>query len=318
MTDLFQVVRELERERGSRIWCMLQSGTHHICGPSMRAIYSAREAIGKGRKIEILLHSPGGHPQFAYAIMKFFRRRFREVNVIVPIRGKSAATLMCLGANRVFMGELAELGPIDIQIDDPVEQGAKSFSPLDEFKSIEFMREQAIEWMYYYAVVMHSEYGISLKEGLKDSVPLVTSLMRPLFEQIEPLEMGGNRRALAIAEDYASRMLKLVGRRNVKEVVHRLVWEYPSHDFWMDIEEANDAGIAVEPLQQKHDYQLTKAIIDFTEDFYYGFAPKARTPRAERPVRPRQASKRSEVPSRANGRNGGSAEKRPETTRAAV
>jgi hypothetical protein len=319
MSELFDVVRTIERERGCRIWCILQSGQHHMCGPTMYSIYSGRDQIGRGKKIEILLHSSGGHPQYAYAVMKFFPRRFREVNVLVPIRAKSAATLMCLGANKVFMGELAELGPIDIQIDDPVEQGAKSFSPLDEFKSIEFMREQAIEWMHYYAVVMHKEYGISIKEGLKDSVPLVTNLLRPLFEQIEPLEMGGNRRALSIAEEYATRMLALTGNKGAKDIVHRLVWEYPSHDFWMDIEESADAGISVASLPEAQDRQLTKAIINYKEEFYYGFAPKTRTPRQSRPVRPAPPRQAAAVPRRANsGRNGRRAEKRPEAPRAAV
>ena len=243
---LHDIVRKLEGERGCRIWCVVHRGANHFCGPTMHSIYAARERIGTGKKVEILLNSGGGHPQIAYEVMKFFRRRFKEVNVIVPLLAKSAATLMCLGADKVFMGELAELGPIDIQIDDPVEHGAKSFSPLDEFKSLEFMREQAIEWMHYYAVVMHQEYGMSIKEGLKDSIPLVTGLMSPMFQQIEPLEMGGNRRALAIAEEYATRMLALTGNRNARKIVHRMVWEYPSHDFCIDFEEATDAGLPVE------------------------------------------------------------------------
>jgi ClpP class serine protease len=41
---------------------------------------------------------------------------------------------MSLGADAIFMGEFAELGPVDVQIQDPVERGAEPLSPLDEFK----------------------------------------------------------------------------------------------------------------------------------------------------------------------------------------
>jgi hypothetical protein len=274
ISTLLEVVRELEKERDSRIWCMVHRGRGHICGPTMYALYSGRDGIGKGKKVELLLHSPGGHPQIAYKAMKFFRSRFKEVNVIVPLLAKSSATLMCLGADRIFMGELAELGPIDIQIDDPVIHGEKSFSPIDEFKSIEFMREQAIEWIQFYAVVMHREYGMSIKEALKDSVPLVSGLMRPLFEQIEPLEMGGNRRSLAIAEEYANRMLELSGNENARSIVRQFVWEYPSHDFCIDFEEAKKHGLPVERLTETQDRRLTKAIIQLgKEDSYHGFPP---------------------------------------------
>ena len=45
------------------------------------------------------------------------RERFTEnFTIIVPNFAKSAATMMCLGADKIMMGYLAELGPIDPQI----------------------------------------------------------------------------------------------------------------------------------------------------------------------------------------------------------
>ena len=95
----------LEVERGSRIWCMTHKGRGYICYPTKAYLVGDRENIGKGKKLEILLHSNGGHPDIAYAAMKFFRRRFGTVNIFVPLVAKSAATLMCLGADKVIMGE---------------------------------------------------------------------------------------------------------------------------------------------------------------------------------------------------------------------
>ena len=166
MSALHDVVNELQKERGCPIWCIVHCNYGHICAPAMWSVYSARHKVGHGEKIEILLHSGGGHPEIAFTVMKFFRRRFKEVNTIVPLTAKSSAALMCLGADHIYTGELADLGPIDIQIDDAYEHGERSFSPLDEFKSMEFLRELSIEWMNYYANLMKFQYGTSLKQGL--------------------------------------------------------------------------------------------------------------------------------------------------------
>ncbi len=279
MSAFHDLIRELEKERQSRIWCMAHcSGEAHICGPTMFSILQNRDAIGSGERVELLLHSGGGHPDIAYRVMKFFRRRFKEVNVIVPLTAKSAATIMCLGADKIYFGELADLGPIDIQIDDNVEHGRRSFSPLDEFKSLEFLREQALEWMDYYAAVMNARYGLSIKEALKDSVPLVTAVMRPVFEQIDPVEMGGYRRAIAIGEEYAKRMLALTGHPNARQIIRSAVWGYPSHDFCIDFEEAMSLGLPVERLPADQDRRLTAAIVAIEEDSYHGFVPQPPPP----------------------------------------
>ena len=312
---LLAAVRVIEKQRDSKIWCVIHNGRDHICGPTMYSLFAGRDKIGKGKKLELLLHSPGGHPDIAYKAMKFFRRRFDEVNVIVPMFAKSAATLMCLAADHIYMGEFAELGPIDIQIDDQVQHGSKNFSPLNEFKSIEFMREQAIEWMDYYAVVMNAQYGLSLKEALKDSVPLVSSLMRPMFEQIEPLGMGEHRRALAISEEYANRMIALTGNPNASRIVKRIVWDYPSHEFCIDFEEVLGLGLPVERLSEDQDRLLTRAIVGLQrDDSYHGFATDDSKDAAEPKVREGRARAGTKAKQHVNGRDRAGTEERVRTT----
>jgi hypothetical protein len=243
-------------------------------------------------------------------VMKFFRRRFQEVNVIVPLAAKSAATLMCLGADKIYMGEMADLGPIDIQIDDTYEHGSKSFSPLDEFKSMEYLREMSIEGMDYYASLMNSQYGVSIKQGLEASVPLISELMRPIFGQIDPIKMGGYRRAIAIGEEYAKRMLALTGNPKAMQIVQTMVWEYPSHDFAIEFEEAQQLGLPVERLPEAQDQSLTAGILGVGKDHYHGFVPtQSRTAiSSAKPVR--KSRKAPPARQRVNGSEGGRAQER--------
>ncbi len=309
MNNLHNVVEELQQVRGCPIWCVVHCNYGHICHPTLWSVYSTRHKIGTGEKIEILLHSGGGHPEIAFTVMKFFRRRFKEVNAIVPLLAKSSAALMCLGADNIYMGELADLGPIDIQIDDSYEHGERSFSPLDEFKSMEFLRELSIEWMDYYASLMNAQYGTSVKQGLQDSVPLVTELMRPIFEQIDPIKMGGYRRAIAIGEEYAKRMLALTGNDRADEIIKKLVWDYPSHDFAIDFEETKGLGLPVQRLPEEQDQKLSAAILSVERAHYHGFVPSRQADKATRAVRKSRAAGAA-TRRRVNGSYENSAEER--------
>jgi hypothetical protein len=311
MSKLHEVVDQLQQERGCPIWCIVHCNYGHICAPAIWSVYNARHKVGQGDKIEILLHSGGGHPDIAFTVMKFFRRRFKEVNALVPLTAKSSAALMCLGADHIYTGELADLGPIDIQIDDAYEHGERSFSPLDEFKSMEFLRELSIEWMDYYANLMKVQYGISLKQGLHDSVPLVTGLMRPIFGQIDPIKMGGYRRSIAIGEEYAKRMLALTGNENAEQIIRKMVWEYPSHDFSIDFEEAKELGLPVERLPESQDHKLTAAILNIERDHYHGFVPSRQAAKPVRTVRKgRAAGAGATARRRVNGSDGTRPEER--------
>jgi hypothetical protein len=271
VTEFRAKIHALEQERDSRIFCLIHHGQNHICHPTMRAVYANRAETGYGARLEILMHSPGGHPDFAFQVMKFFRRRYKEVNIIVPLMAKSAATLMCLGADRVFMGEFGDLGPIDIQIDDPVDKGDRAISPLDEFKSLEYMRDMAIEWLAYFSALAREDFGMSVKQALEHGVPFITGLMQPILGQIDPLEVGSYRRSLAIAEEYGKRMLDLTGQQNDR-LVHELVWEYPAHSFCIDYEEADRLGLPVEKLSDEQDHRFCEAVLGLEKGYYHGFA----------------------------------------------
>ena len=66
--------------------------------------------------VSLLIDAPGGDPLASERIIQVFRNYSNEnFEVIVPCRAKSAATMICLGANQILMGPAAELGPIDPQ-----------------------------------------------------------------------------------------------------------------------------------------------------------------------------------------------------------
>ncbi len=70
----------------------------------------------KGKKLDVLIHSPGGYPEAAEALVKMLRRQFENIRFIVPAFAKSAATMLAMSGNEILMAPDAELGPIDPQM----------------------------------------------------------------------------------------------------------------------------------------------------------------------------------------------------------
>jgi hypothetical protein len=68
------------------------------------------------RDLYMVLRTRGGDPDAAYVAMRYLQRAFREVDVAVMEHAWSAGTLFLLGADRVHLGPVAVLGPLDFQI----------------------------------------------------------------------------------------------------------------------------------------------------------------------------------------------------------
>ena len=84
-------------------------------------IYQALSGIRHSQRKDVLLVlvSRGGLVVPAYQISKLCREWSKDKFVVgVPRHAKSAATMICLGADAVHMGPLGHLGPIDPQFTD--------------------------------------------------------------------------------------------------------------------------------------------------------------------------------------------------------
>ncbi|MGH2759267.1 MAG: SDH family Clp fold serine proteinase [Actinomycetota bacterium] len=77
------------------------------------------------RRLDLILHSPGGFPQAAEQMLNYLRTQFDYIRALVPLQAKSAATMLALGADEIVMGRHSELGPIDPQIIVPVPEGSR-------------------------------------------------------------------------------------------------------------------------------------------------------------------------------------------------
>ena len=89
-----------------------------------------------GDQLDLILHSPGGYPEAAEAIVAYLRSRFADIRVIVPQLAMSAATMIACAADKIVLGKHSFLGPTDPQIMLATPLGVRSVpaqSVLDQF-----------------------------------------------------------------------------------------------------------------------------------------------------------------------------------------
>lgn len=176
-------------------------------------IYSAARTVDKAKPLLLIVNSPGGDIASAYQIAKVCREHTEgNFAVAIPRRAKSAATLICCGADTIHMGSLSELGPIDPQFG--------GIPALAYKHSLEHIAELATKY------------------------PAASSMFSDYLQKTLPVQaLGYFERVAASATQYAdlllsSRRSAATDARHNAETARRLVYSYKDHGFVIDAREA--------------------------------------------------------------------------------
>lgn len=192
------------------------------------------------KEVILWLTTPGGNPDAAYSMARLLQRKYQAFTIYVNGWCKSSGTLMCLGASKIIMGDLAQLGPLDIQILNREEFGERhsGLNPIEALRGISY---QSIEVLRQQFLDMRFGGGLSTRQALEVATNLTGQLMSPITSQLDIMKYGEFTRSLRIANEYGSRLAKYQQTSNVRsEAITLLTNGYPSHGFVIDREEATE------------------------------------------------------------------------------
>ncbi len=202
------------------------------------------------KEIDIILQTPGGDIDAAFNIIKLLRHSSDIVNILVPLFSKSAGTLICLGADKLILTTLSELGPLDTQIREQQEDGPPAYrSALNGFKALEQVQLHTLETMDVATKLILNRSGMKISEAIKLATGFSGNTSGTLYQQVDPKKIGEYARALEIGERYGITVLTRYMKWNMEEadlVVKKLVKGYPAHGFIIDAEELNILGLPAE------------------------------------------------------------------------
>lgn len=97
-------------------WLTKSNINSDINDMDMTGFMNAIKGMDCSKGLDLVLHTPGGFPVAAEAIIKYLRSKFgKDIRVIVPQLAMSAGTMMACSGKAIVMGKHSSLGPIDPQ-----------------------------------------------------------------------------------------------------------------------------------------------------------------------------------------------------------
>ena len=208
--------------------------------------------------LTLILDAPGGDGLAAERIIRACRSYTKkDFETIVPARAKSAATMVCLGSDRILMGRTSELGPIDPQV------------PMK-------LHGDRMEWVAaHYVVKTYDDLlfkAVQLQEGHIE--PYLQQLSKFSAINIEQL-----RAAQKLSESIAVNSLKngMLKDKTPEQIQQRIKkFTDPeitmSHGRAVTISDCNDCGLNVQEIAPDcdlwktvwHLYMRSKYVVDST------------------------------------------------------
>ena len=202
--------------------------------------------------VDVWLDSPGGSARDAYKIALLLRSIACRVRVVIPDYAKSAATLLSLVADEIYMGPAAELGPLDVQLDYEKCPGMR-VSALDRIGNLNQITEAAREIVLGLGGEVRYKTRLGRGETVSVMADLASSLLKPLVSQVDPTILHQSNRMLKEAADYGKRlMLTREGcpRELAISLPKRLTKDYPTHGYAISLDEAAELGLPVKPIAE--------------------------------------------------------------------
>lgn len=229
------------------VWMLVQSGVTAwdvIDDDVPDGYLDQLDDLPDGTGVALLIDSPGGLATSAYRFARVLQKRCGGFVAMVPRYAKSAATLVCLGAQSIVMGDYAELGPLDAQIDDPDREGR--ISALDEVQALSRLTVGSLESVDQLMMLLLGRTGKRVETLLPHAIQFVAETTRPLYEKIDTVHYTQTSRLLRVAEQYAVRLLMPYHPLPVaRQIAAHLIEHYPTHEFVIDREEAEIEGLQV-------------------------------------------------------------------------
>ena len=176
----------------------------------------------RNKKLFLLVNSPGGSLASAFKTANAVRDTFSDITVFVPHIAASGGTLIALTGNKIVMGMMSQLSPLDVQIQN------ESGSPISVNS-------------YFRAKSRLDDYFSkrSEKESPYTMQHMAESLDPVLFEEFTGIQEEG--------KIYVDTILEKAGyKKNEREkIIESLIFTLPTHGFVIQYPLALQIGLKV-------------------------------------------------------------------------
>lgn len=208
--------------------------------PGQESVMKVCSRHEKRRNAFLVLATYGGSPHVAYRIGRCLQNNYEKVIVCIDGPAMSAGTLLALAAHELVISDTGTLGPLDIQIpkEDELFQSTSGLAVSEAVSALMSEASSSFD-MTLLDLKFKSGGRITLRTAMETASNLTAQLFQPLFGQIDPVRLAEDARSMQMVQEYGERLARRSGNLQ-SEAVSDLVAGYPSHDFEIDRNEADE------------------------------------------------------------------------------
>lgn len=255
------LITQLQKLRESTVLCLLTSLRPNvptvISEDCLRAMYDHLLRLPKRpiEKLDLFLCSNGGVGTVSWRMVAVLREFAKKVNVLIPYRAYSAATMIALGADEIIMHPFGELGPIDPTV-------SNDFNPVEGNRRLGI----SVEDVTAYVGFIKNTVGITHEDELIKAIEV-------LAQKVHPLALGNVERFLSQSRMIARKILRTHMKEDEEHIINEIVENMASklyfHGHAINRKEAlNDLHLKVTtdltPTLEKAMWDL---YLDFEDEF---------------------------------------------------
>lgn len=251
-----ELYEKIEKHRGRPLIVYATSARPNaqarIAADAVREFVDQLFSLPKDSKnLDILVNSTGGDGLASWRLISLVREKLGldgKLSVLVPHYAFSAATLIALGADEIYMHPMSCLGPVDPQITITTKEGQRGFAYEDVVAFAKFLTE----------------------EGKLTEQPHLAQLLEHLVKEISPSVLGASKRSSGQSVTMAARLLKM----HMKEadaskadiLAEKLNKSFFSHGHAVSRTEAIEMGLKISKADPALDDLMWSVYLDLEEE----------------------------------------------------
>jgi len=237
------LIKKIEKERNSKVITYVtgdrQPFVTKVADDIIPIFAKHLEKIGKQNKISLFLYTRGGDMITPIRLIKLIRSYADEVEMLIPYRAHSAGTLISIGADKIVMGRLGELSPVDPSTGHP-------FNPENPLNKSQKM-EISVEDLNSYFLLAKE------KAGVKDDQ--MVNVFEDLTAKIHPLSLGNAYRATRMAKQIVGKLLlmhfdKDRDKETIEKITNEITGDICIHGYPITRDEAESLGLKMTEPEQ--------------------------------------------------------------------
>jgi hypothetical protein len=196
-----ELIKNIEEYNKSKVICYITNDNRNFSAQINSDIYLYFQEMllnmGQQDRIDLFLFSMGGNTLVPWKLVNMIKQYTKKFTVLIPYHANSAATLISLGADRIIMGRMGDISPIDPTITTP-------FNPPIQGQEADLRARIGVsveDVMSYYELAKSTM-------NLKEEASLLKAF-ELLSQSVNPLALGAVHRSYNQIRILAQKLLKL-------------------------------------------------------------------------------------------------------------